>query len=814
MVKSVNKKSAEGTLKVPRKVPVVKSSNSNASAAAFSQEEMLKNVKKAVKAFGGDILKPSKDIKTIKEVLSSAFPGADGIAIIEKTEKKDTEPSQNDADGMEGEDNKVVLSNKNKKKLEFTNGVVPKKGSSDSLGSVDGQGGKKQSSTVKLMFKNVGCSEEVFKRLIQNQVSSCGPYMKCFLGKDGNGIVIVENETVAREYENHFNGYDLDGKQMQVSLSSKATKKHLTPSKEAYKSLTISGIPDIYDHEAVASVLKDVEGVVYSSLDKLPQGKWKVTFDSVPACVKFNSLVNGCTLKIAANGKTKDIKVKCESVSFGKKAANAGRVFVQNLPFDIKESKLEQLVKPFDKNAKVNLPTGNKKGFAFVQFTNQPVAEKAILKLNGITVGGRKIRLALSLPTEIYSAKPKDTDATDESGTEEDQPVTNTDAVYESHDDDSITLVDDSETPTEGNNMPSSAAPLQKDSEIDRSIFVRNLSYESTEEALRDYLSTFGDVESCRICKDEKGNSRGTAFVYFKNTEDVKKILSMEELALEREAEFNVETEKNKKSKVKQSAIVGIGFSLNGRRLRLSKALSRDAASTISRANLDKKERIFNDAKGHHLLMEGVIDEKSPAFFKLTEREQKLQIESLKEKMEKMKNPNMFINPKRLCVRNLPPTADINTLRTAIATHFRQNSSVSKICGTDKVSASKAIGKVTFLSDEKRKVKVGESAVRRRMPFAFIDFEHHELALEALRFLSNNASIYGEQNRLFAEFAIEDSRAIYIQKKRKEQYMAKLEESGQSVATEKRKKRKTYSRGKLQRMKRRKLQELAAKTET
>lgn len=836
-------------------------------ASEFSTEAMLRDIKKVVKTLGSGIMKKSTGSTKTKQILDmgtstnegkgnkksassltekvsktavtskGASAESDTKAARKKVVKENTKQTSRSASKKVEQPSTAKPLNKGKtrsnkvsavkdashktvtppeNKVASANGTVVTKGKPSTSEAISASTKQKRAAaapTVKLIFTNVGNSEETFKRLIQQQVSSCGPYVKCLLGPDGKGVLIIENEAVAKEYMSHFNGYQLGDEQISVALASKDTtrgaKRQAVQSKEQYKSLILAGIPKKYEHDDIAKALSAISGANYKSLEKTDDGKWKLTFESVPASVKFSSLVNGCTINITQKGKSTKVKFKCEAPSFGKKAAHAGRVFVQNLPFNFDVAKLQSLVLPFDKKAKVNVPTAGKKGFAFVQFSSLQLAEKAISKLNGSSFGGRKIRLALSLPTEIYSDKSKTLQLITDSHLEtkkengEDSDFEPTESI----DGDCLAVVDDGRPSPNGSHMPSSGVPSKKITEGDRTIFVRNLSFEATSDALKEYFSSYGTVESCNICKDAKGKSKGTAFVLFSNTEDVKKILSMEALALERDADFGVGASKSDKAKVKHSAVAGIGFSLNGRRLRLSMAVSREQANVISKANLDMKESLSKDKKTRDLLMEGVIDEKSPEFQKLTAKEKKLQIESLKEKYEKMKNPNMFINPKRLCVRNLPPTADVNELRRAIANHFRSDAKLSKICGFNKVTASRAIGKVTFLSDEKRKVKVGESTMRRRMPFAFIDFESHELALHALRFLSNNVDIYGAKNRLFAEFAIEDSRAIYIQNKRKEQYMAKVKEQSQTESGVKRKKQKTYSRGKQQRMKRRRLLE-------
>ncbi|GIX65902.1 RNA binding protein, putative [Babesia caballi] len=825
-----------------------------ASSAPFSTENMLREIKKVVKALGGGIMKKTKKSKGEKLDLEDvSLPMVNGgystNALAEEVEAQESTAEASsrkrksaDGDGIgkpakraakagtDGEVAQVAKTPAKKAALvrplgKVSSAAVSGEHSGKSVVSKDAAtpktltsrgktitskdtAGAPPSGTTKLLFSNVSAQDEEFRSLIKKQVPTCGPYVKCFMTSRGKGIVLVADEAVAQEYVSHFNGYELNGEAMSVAIATRVSKddakKAHMPTKDSFKWLMLVNIPKKVSKASVQKALEAVSGAGYKSLEQVEEGKWKVVFDSVPDFVKFNALVNGSSLVFSMDGKTKKAKVKCESPSFGKKAAHAGRVFVQNLPFGVTAAQLEKLVHSFDKGAKVHLPGDGKKGFAFVQFSNLQVAEKAILRLNGSSFLGRTIRLALSLPTELYSDKGK----VDKKSSVEDlgggSGEDSEDDAAESIGEDDIDAVPEGKTDSQDNRKPASVSGSKKD-ESGRTIFVRNLSYESTETALREYFSTFGTVESCKICKDAKGVSRGTAFVLFASEEDARKVLAAEELALERDAEFAAtEAAAGGRNKVKRSQAAGLGFSLDGRRLRLSMALSRDEAGSLPKSPAKNHDAGSGSKKRADLLMAGVIVEGSAEFERLTPAEQKLQLASLKEKQEKMKNPNMFLNPKRLCVRNLPPNADVNELRRHIAAHFRRNVDLQSICGEKKVDASRLIGKVTFLSDEKRKVKVGEATMRRRMPFAFVDFEHEELAREALGFLSCNADIYGARNRLFAEFAIEDSRALYIQNKRKEQYATKLQAQA-GPEGEKRKKCKTYSRGKLQRMKRRKL---------
>ncbi|ORM40283.1 RNA-binding protein 28 [Babesia sp. Xinjiang] len=824
-----------------------KASLKPAHSTEFSTENMLRDIKKVVKAFGKGIMKSPKDLKKSTKLASIRLPSDQLMSddLGDREDDNETEESQSD---VKLGDEEIPDSVEKKDKVKRVTGTIE----ATSHRQVSSADDTSSTGTTRVIFSNLNATPDAFESLIQEHVATCGPYEKCFLASRRKGVLVVANEGIANTYVEHLNGSKFNGELISVSVSTRnkkdGAKKTYMPSAETFKSLILQNVPKQVEPADLEKAINSVPGAVYKSMEKVEDGKWKFYFQSVPDCIKFNSLLNGYTLEFTVQNKSKKVKLKCEAPSFGTKTSHAGRVFVRNLPFNATTKQLEKVAHSLDKGATVHLPRGEKGGFAFIQFSNFQVAEKAIRLLNGSEFGGRTIRLTLALPTEIYSGKPKeaegnaedtvaDNDESDnehrdsdddnqEESDEGDQPEDydeeegDNDDGDEEESDEGSTYSDDSavtnnESVNDAREHTSTGRQTKKDEHL-RTIFVRNLSYESTDAALRDYFGTFGDVEACNICKDAQGVSRGTAFVLFKTAEDARKILDMEEMALERDSEYgNTAANTAVHKPVKRSQAAGLGFSLNGRRLRLSMAVSRDEAKGLTNTRQEKSDTAHNLKKRTDLLMEGVITENSPEFQKLTPMQKKLQISSYKEKLEKMKNPNMFINPKRLCIRNLPNNVDVNALRLAIATHFRRNVDVKRICGMSKVDASRAIGKVTILADDKRKVVVEGTKIRRRKPFAFIDFKEEELALQALRFLSNNSEIFGPRHCLFAEFAIEDSRALYVQRKRKEQYHANLEEKlaeqkqhkGTPKLGERRKKRKTYSRGRLQRMKRRKMLE-------
>jgi cold-inducible RNA-binding protein len=79
-------------------------------------------------------------------------------------------------------------------------------------------------------------------------------------------------------------------------------------------------------------------------------------------------------------------------------------IFVGNLSFSVTEQTLRSLFEAYGAVGRVNLvtdrDTGQPRGFAFVEMTNNAEAEKAIGALNGRDVEGRTLNVNEARPKE------------------------------------------------------------------------------------------------------------------------------------------------------------------------------------------------------------------------------------------------------------------------------------------------------------------------------------------------------------------------------------------------------------------------------
>jgi RNA recognition motif-containing protein len=75
----------------------------------------------------------------------------------------------------------------------------------------------------------------------------------------------------------------------------------------------------------------------------------------------------------------------------------AKRIYVGSLPYSVDETQLEGLFSQYGQVSDVQVITdkytGQAKGFAFVEMTNDDEAQKAINALNGSTLGGRTLNV-------------------------------------------------------------------------------------------------------------------------------------------------------------------------------------------------------------------------------------------------------------------------------------------------------------------------------------------------------------------------------------------------------------------------------------
>lgn len=156
--------------------------------------------------------------------------------------------------------------------------------------------------------------------------------------------------------------------------------------------------------------------------------------------------------------------------------------FVKNLSFSVSDDDIKKF---FEKcgtvervNVLKNFQTGRSKGVAFVRFSDEASLQKA-LGLSGQDFEGRSIYVEKTIPKDERPA---------------------------------------GGNRTGGNRRNDSQKERDPDS---TSVFVGNLSYQTTEDGLRQLFSECGAIKEVRIATDPSGGSRGFAHVDFEAPESV-----------------------------------------------------------------------------------------------------------------------------------------------------------------------------------------------------------------------------------------------------------------------------------------------------
>lgn len=354
---------------------------------------------------------------------------------------------------------------------------------------------KKNSNVVKLKFKNFSGTLNDFKSLLDSNVKSLGPY-KGVNFKQNKIVVSFDDTQTLDKYLSFYNKFTYNDEVLRVSLLD-----YFSTVKSDYKVLNLYGVPSDYNLESVEQGLKrriDVEFKLKSEDDH-----HKLKFKSVPDCVKANSILNNSRIPLVKDKKETLVKVTTSMELFGKSTRKSSRVFVRNIPFKTKYEELMSFFKEYDKGAKVHIPS-HSKGYAFVNFSSLEKSKKLINELNGKLFKNRRIQLSLSLPKELYLSK----------------------STSEATDNDTINTAETNGTP-QGDTTPEDNVGNRDEhqkGDIKDTIFVRNLDYECTEKELFEYFSKFAEVDSCNICLNEDKTSKGTAFVKFKNKDQLKQV--------------------------------------------------------------------------------------------------------------------------------------------------------------------------------------------------------------------------------------------------------------------------------------------------
>jgi len=511
---------------------------------------------------------------------------------------------------------------------------------------------------------------------------------------------------------------------------------------------------------------------------------------------------------LAKLSKGKEYNGKVVSFALESDHVKINELIIRNLSFTTNVQHLVDKFSPIGEVLLIKLPTkqgtSTNKGFGFVLYKNREDAVKALAELNNTKINNRQVAIDWAVPQEQYKSivnekvEVKDQEMEDKDENDEDD-----DEEEEEQDDEDDEEMDDEDDDEEGDDDDDDEDDEDMDDEDDeddkaskreqkkkekeewekskernvkevnemKTIFIRNLAFDTTQEELESKFEQFGKMEFCRLVLDKVTNKpTGKAFIKFIEKSSAERAyhecqaVPLFDPTLEEKINKSNDKKKNNKKNQTNNQLASLlqgGIMVGGRHLNVDYAVDHQKASDF------KAKKIENlDKKNRHLLNIGKILQGSKEGAQLTDKDWKLRSEADKENNTKLKvNPNYYVSPTRLCFRNIPLHINDINLKHACMKALKEKDSKAKI-----VFSKVTVDKERLSADGKPKSK----------GFGFVEFNTHDGALAALHVINNNSKIFYNQQfpkskdyRPFVQFAVEDARAVKIQKEYHEKLRAK-----------------------------------------
>lgn len=442
------------------------------------------------------------------------------------------------------------------------------------------------------------------------------------------------------------------------------------------------------------------------------------------------------------------------------------RIIVRNVPFGIDEQQLTSEFGKFGDIHEVIIPRnedGKQKGFAFVNYKKTMFAIKAVKEMNGKQLSSERFTRTIAVDfamakekyiNHMYSLKKIDILNQEEAENEVSKSTDQAESSDESSGDESTGELNDKddesneEEQREEQNEPAAEdkkklkrknkfiddeqqqvkKPRKQSNDIEegKTVFIKNLSFETRQEDLADLMGEFGELEYCIICVDKVSeHSKGTAFAKFKNKADAEKCIGMA-----------ANKDENEES-----------FYLDGRILDVQLAISKDQLGVKKLEN----EKL-RDKRNLYLSKEGLIYPDSATAAGVSAEDLKKRMTLSQNKKKQLEDLHYFVSKNRLCFHNLPASLRDNDLRKLCVGVLKGEKDYQILYCKIMMNKDKATNK---LSTSKG--------------FGFVSFSTHKHALRVLRALNNNPTTFTSERRPIVEFTVENMNAI----KKNGQYIIK-----------------------------------------
>uniref|UniRef100_A0A8C7XN36 RNA binding motif protein 28 n=1 Tax=Oryzias sinensis TaxID=183150 RepID=A0A8C7XN36_9TELE len=273
---------------------------------------------------------------------------------------------------------------------------------------------------------------------------------------------------------------------------------------------------------------------------------------------------------------------------------------------------------------------------------------------------------------------------------------------------------------------------LPSDVKEGRTVFIRNLSFDTDEEGLESVLLQYGELNYIKILlHPDTEHSKGCAFAQFKTKDAADRCI----VAAQDEAEKG-------------------GIRVDGRKLSIVAAVSREDAVKLK---VDKK-KVETGSRNLYLAREGLIRSGTKAAEGVSEADMAKRTRFEEMKRAKLRDISVFVSKTRLCIHNLPKSVDNKKLKALC---------LQAVKGVKGVRITEC--RVMYDKKPERGQVVGQS-----LGYGFVQFQEHEQALSTLRYLNNNPDIFSSHKRPIVEFSLEDSRKLKIKEIRKQKHKVRL----------------------------------------
>eukprot|EP00980_Cylindrotheca_fusiformis_P028106 scaffold22581_cov123-Cylindrotheca_fusiformis.AAC.3 len=480
------------------------------------------------------------------------------------------------------------------------------------------------------------------------------------------------------------------------------------------------------------------------------------------------------------------------------------RIILRNLSFYAKENHIRKVLEErYGEVVDVHLPRVKSNlhvGFCFVTFRNPKDAQRAVDEKK-VSIQKRSVSMDWSLPKNLHQQQKQrekkeqintkddmDVDEVNESRTVENDKE-DSDEGEDSEEGEDSSSSDDSdgsssdETPADSDSEDGHDAAAASNSSVQekRTLFLRNIPFDSTRHDLFQLFSKFGYIESIYLVKDRNtGMLKGTAFVTYSSPKSAEKAMQKASAS---------PSESQQTSFVSQrQAVDGDGgkqisaFTLRNRQILVNLAVDRETAETF-----DSKEikTASADRRNMYLQAEARVPSSSTdpdsnnanTWDDLPDQDQKKRQTALKDKTSKLQSPIFFINPHRLSFRNLAKHVDEAGLQQLIQKATKNALEKKLVTARDQIAHWRALGEMSsreilakVQTSEAEAVDIipawedkvnfkeyipsvyidrdfgpdGKKANAPSRGFGFAEFKHHAHALACLRELNNNPAYSSE----------------------------------------------------------------------